>query len=140
MLQTPIRKRKANEVLRVKLLGSQQVSPKEEGAYAAARKCFQAVSSRRKELEREVQQLRSAVVHLKDEILKHAQCGNVTINDYLARMLKQVSGRSMLRLSSLDQTKSRWLRRFLPYLRRRYWAFLGLITCQSMRKGNSKIS
>jgi hypothetical protein len=105
MLQTPIRKRKANEVLRAKLLGSQQVSPKEEGAYAAARKCFQAVPSRRKELEREVPQLRSAVVHLKDEILKHAQCGDEAINDYLARMLKQVSGRSMLRLSSLDQTK-----------------------------------
>lgn len=48
-------------------------------------------SDKREELNAEISRLRSEILGLKNEVLKHAQCGDEPIKLHLAQMVKQIT-------------------------------------------------
>ncbi|CRG84412.1 hypothetical protein PISL3812_01703 [Talaromyces islandicus] len=54
---------------------------------------FKEASDKREELNAEISRLRSEVLHLKNEVLRHAQCGDEPIKLHLAQMVKQIASK-----------------------------------------------
>ncbi|OGM39898.1 bZIP transcription factor (Atf21) [Aspergillus bombycis] len=54
---------------------------------------YREVSSRKGELETEIEHLRSEVLNLKNEMLRHAQCGDEAIKLHLAQMVRMITSK-----------------------------------------------
>ncbi|KAE8377345.1 hypothetical protein BDV26DRAFT_216141 [Aspergillus bertholletiae] len=54
---------------------------------------FREVSARKGELENEIEHLRSEVLSLKNEMLRHAQCGDEAIKLHLAQMVRMITSK-----------------------------------------------
>jgi hypothetical protein len=52
---------------------------------------YKVQSDKREELNAEISRLRSEILGLKNEVLKHAQCGDEPIKLHLAQMVKQIT-------------------------------------------------
>ncbi|KAH8430978.1 bZIP transcription factor [Aspergillus melleus] len=55
---------------------------------------YEAVAQRKKQLQTEADHLRSQVLQLKDELLRHSQCNDDSIKGHLAKMVNQVTRKS----------------------------------------------
>ncbi|KNG79942.1 putative bZIP transcription factor (Atf21) [Aspergillus nomiae NRRL 13137] len=54
---------------------------------------YREVSSRKSELEAEIEHLRGEVLNLKNEMLRHAQCGDEAIKLHLAQMVRMITSK-----------------------------------------------
>ncbi|KAI9036244.1 bZIP transcription factor [Aspergillus affinis] len=69
---------------------------------------YEAVARRKKQLQTEADYLRSQMLQLKDELLRHSQCNDSSIKGHLAQMVNQVTRKSptFIDINSLLTTES----------------------------------
>ncbi|KAE8349695.1 hypothetical protein BDV28DRAFT_140683 [Aspergillus coremiiformis] len=67
---------------------------------------YREVATKKGELETEIEQLRSEVLGLKNEMLRHAQCGDEAIKLHLAQMVRLITSKDTPRHDLVDSIRS----------------------------------